>query len=850
MTRFFELLRPAIRFVVRHAIVVVLVALTISAGGFYLAQQLNIDTDFSKLIPSDYSSVQALEKLQDTVGSESTADVAIVSPSFEANQRFAEDFIPEALALKRAGTDGTYLNRVDYKKDTEFLENNALYFATDAELDSLEGYLRDKIRDAKLEANPFFFDLEDEEEETTEEGSYDLRRDLQEVYDRVIGKQYPVSEDSTVMVLRFYPSGSQTNINFIESLYDDLETLVDELNPAAYHPEMEVVLAGRLNRQLVEVTAITKDVFSSFAVGVTAVLLLVVLYFFYKTYTARTGHRYSGRILFSQIARTPVLAILIGAPLLMSLTWTFGTAFLVFGSLNLMTSTLGLVLFGLGIDYGIHFYARYTEERGRGRSPAEAAEHTFMSTGQAIAVGCVTTAAALFVLMIADFRGFSEFGFIAGSGVLFALVSMTVVMPALLIIFERFRLINLETTRPEVTSTNGRTKRFPASRGIVLASVAAVVAALVFLPRVGFEYQFGELEPEYSEYDSKKELVRSVYPKRGANPAYVIVDDPSEVNEVVAAVREHMAQDTLTPTIDRVETLQDRFPMNPAAQQRKLLRIAEIRDLLDDPLVQAESGAELEQIEKAAQTTTPLAIEDIPEGIRNQFTSKTGEVGGFVMIYPAVGLSDGRQSMAFAEDVGTIVTADGDVYHAGSTSLVAADMLSLMLKEAPYMVGITFLIVALLMWFNFRSVRWAALATVPLLVGVLWMILAMELLGMKLNFYNLVVLPAVLGIGNDAGVHLVHRYREEGFGSVRKVLRYTGEHITMGSLTTMIGFGGLLLSFHPGLHSIGQLAVAGIGMTLLAALVFLPALLQWQEDRRKPNPSPSVPERQPELVAD
>jgi predicted RND superfamily exporter protein len=89
----------------------------------------------------------------------------------------------------------------------------------------------------------------------------------------------------------------------------------------------------------------------------------------------------------------------------------------------------------------------------------------------------------------------------------------------------------------------------------------------------------------------------------------------------------------------------------------------------------------------------------------------------------------------------------------------------------------------------------------------------------------------VLGIGNDAGVHLVHRYREEGLGSIRRVLRSTGEHVTMGSLTTMIGFGGLLLSFHPGLRSIGELAVVGIGTTLLSAVLFLPALLQWLEDR-------------------
>lgn len=839
MERFFEKFSPVIRFATQRAGTAVSLALILSIAGFYFAQQLRIDTDFSNLIPGSYPSVQALEKLRDTVGSESSADVVLQSESFEANKEFAEAFIPRALELVDESTGERYLTRVDYRKDTAFLEDNALYFATNAELDSLEGYLRGEIRDAKLEANPFFFDLDEEEEAEDQEeaAAFDLERDLEEVYTRVVGKQYPVNADSTVMVLRFYPAGSQTNIGFIQRMYDDMERLVDEMNPGSYGPGVEVILAGRLMRQLVEVRAVTDDVFSSFAVGVTAVLLLVVMYFFYKGYTARTGHRYSSRTLFGMIVRTPVLAVLIGTPLLMSLTWTFGVAYLTYDTLNLMTSTLGLVLFGLGIDYGIHFYARYTEERGRGLTPHKAAEVTFTSTGQAIAVGALTTAAALFVLMVADFRGFSEFGFIAGTGIIFALISMTIVLPALLVLMERFRLLNLGSTAV-FTSSNGRRRPFPGAKGVILASVAAVVAALVFLPSVGFQYDFGALDPEYPEYEVKKDLVRSVYPKRGTNPAYVMVSDPADVDAVVEAVRRHAAQDS-TPTIDRVESLQERFPMTPAHQQQKLDRIAEIRELLNDPFVQQESGEDLARLRRAAQTTAPLVLDEVPESIRNQFTSKTGEIGGFVMIYPSVGLSDGRQSIAFSDDVGTIVTEDGDVYHAASTSLVAADMLRLMLAEAPYMITVTFLIVILLMWLNFGSFRWAALATLPLIVGVLWMILVMEIIGLKLNFYNLVVLPAVLGIGNDAGVHLVHRYREEGRGSIMRMLRYTGEHITMGSLTTMIGFGGLLLSFHPGLNTIGALAVVGIGMTLLAALLFLPAMLQWVENR------PSMPAKEP-----
>src|SRR5690606_2095847 len=119
-------------------------------------------------------------------------------------------------------------------------------------------------------------------------------------------------------------------------------------------------------------------------------------------------------------------------------------------------------------------------------------------------------------------------------------------------------------------------------------------------------------------------------------------------------------------------------------QETRLSKIAEIRVLLDDPFLAASESEDLERLRVAAQTTRPIQIDDVPEELRKRFTSKTGEVGNFVMIYPSVGLSDGRQSMAFAEDVGRIETADGRVYHAGSTSLVAADMLRLMLKEAPW----------------------------------------------------------------------------------------------------------------------------------------------------------------------
>jgi len=538
----------------------------------------------------------------------------------------------------------------------------------------------------------------------------------------------------------------------------------------------------------------------------------------------------------------------IGIPLLMSLAWTGGVAYVLFERLTLMTSTLGLVLFGLGIDFGIHFYGRYAEERAEGHGITDAVETTFVSTGQAIAIGAFTTASALFVLTPADFKGFSEFGAIAGTGVLFALVAMTVVMPALLAILERSNLLDLRRNAAMATSgaarPSGETnssdpdRRFPAARPIVLASGLAVVAALVLIPQVGFQYDFGALEPEYTQYEERNEVIDRVAAADTSsgpskrNPAYIVADSPEDVPAIVEAVREKARRDTTSPTILSVESLQERFPLADSTRQAKLNRIAQIRDRLENnKYLRNQEGEAIDKLRRAAQTTTAIELEQLPDFLRKQFTTKSGEIGTFVMIYPSVGLSDGRKSIAFLEDVGTVRTDDGEIYHAASTSLVAADMLRIMRSEAPWMVLGTFLIVALLMYANFRAVRWAALALVPLVVGILWMLLLMEIFGLMLNFYNMIVLPAVLGIGNDAGVHLVHRYREEGRGSIFQVLRSTGEHVTIGSLTTMMGFGGLLLSFHPGLNSIGSLAVVGIGTTLLSAILFLPSLLQWMEDR-------------------
>ncbi|NNF58744.1 MAG: MMPL family transporter [Rhodothermaceae bacterium] len=820
MDRLFQALLPLLRFAVRHPSVVLGAALVLTVVAGWQARTLGIDTDLANLLPSDYPSVQAIERLRDEVGAESTTDVGIESPSLEANKAFAEALIPRAMALRRSEVGEPFFTRVDYRRDLRFIEQNAAYFATYVELDSLEQFVEAQAAAIRR--------LADGDSAGTAIPSGPTPEQIQQRLNAAGLREYPISPDSTVLGLRFYPAGSQTNVGFIEALYRDLDSLIVAMGPSSFHPQMEVTTAGRLLRQSVEIRAISDDVQQSFGAGVSAVLLVVLLYFLYKTAQARGG---SVRGFLGALVRSPVLVLVLGFPLLMSLVWTGGMAALAFGTLNLMTSTLGLVLFGLGIDYGVHFYARYAEERGVGQAVQEAAETTFVSTGQAIAVSAMTTAAALFVLTLADFRGFSEFGWIGGTGIVLGMMAMLLVLPACLSLAERLRLLNLDAAAaPPSTTATSPQRRIPLARTIVGMSLGCCVIALILLPKARFEYDFGTLAPTYPSYEARAERIRPVFDTEGRlrNPAYLLLDHPEEIPAVVSALREQARRDTL---ILAVMSLQERFPTDSTGARRKLDRLASLRTTLDDPFLQLDPSETLAQLREALTITEPIPLDSVPDFLKRPFTTKAGEVGNFVLVYPAASLSDGRRSMRFARLIGEVKTSDGQTYHAASTSIVAADMLRLMLGEAPRMVGITALLIIALMGLTFRSVRWTVLALTPLVVGLLWMVALMEAFGVALTFYNLVVLPAILGIGNDAGVHLIHRYREEGPGSMRLVLRSTGEHVGVGALTTLIGFAGLLLSFHPGLRSIGLLATLGIGATMAAALVFLPALIQVLENQ-------------------
>jgi len=829
MGKILRFFRPLINLNYKYPYWVLSITIVLGAILGSFALQLKVDTDISNLLPKQNPHVKALDELQANVGGETTMEVAIKSPSFEDNKAFAQDLIQKSLELYDEDRDNKFFKRAEFRKDTEFLEDNALYFATPNELSDIKEYLRDEIQKAKEDANPFLISFE--EEESDENGNMS---EFEKSYDSLIPSEYSMSADSTVMLVQFYPTGSKTNLSYLRRMFSSYDSLLAEMNPQSYNSQMDVRYGGRLKRHLSEIDSIMNDVFSSFASGISSVLLLVMIYFSFKKYLnyrwGDSGNK--DRSLWEHLIRLPVPILVIGIPLVISLTWTFGGTYFVLGVLNTMTSVLFVILFGMGIDYGIHFYARYIEFRAEGTPIKEALYETYDNTGSAIVVSGLTTAFSLFVLIMARFRGFSEFGFIAGSGIILALLCMLFVMPSLLVIFERYNWIVFNARETSPAKVESMFTRFPMARSIVVLGLLIGVVVTMNSSKLNFQYDFGELEPNFPGYEYYNELAGQVSKSNNKrNPAYILADNQEQVIEILGELRHRMETDTTSPTILDVEALPERFPPSDTAATNKLQEIAEVRKLLDDPFLRDQEDPQLDKLRRASQTTDQLSVDQIPDYFKGQFLNKDGEIGNFVMVYPSVGLSDGENSIAFKKDVGKVELDSGETFYAASTSIIAAEMLELMRQESPWMVGATFLMVFILMLISFRSLRWALIAMLPLTVGLLWLFGIMMLTGMMFNFYNLVVLPAILGIGEDNGVHLAHRYREEGKSSMWDVLSSTGQHVTIGSFTTMLGFSGLLFTNHPGLQSIGEMAVIGIGMTLVAALTFLPALIQWLEDK-------------------
>ncbi len=771
---------------------IALFMILVTAASLYVARNLTLETDLAALLPNDAPSVLALEEVKKKVGGLGNIIILIESPDSTANDQFARALIPALL-------ESDYFGSVEYKRNMAYFEDRQLLYLTVDELKDVRDRVRKKIRYEINKRDPLFFlDEEDPGFDVS-----DIRDELSRRFAQSDLEASDRTRGGTSIVVRAYPVGTQEQVGFSRRMVAETERIIDNVNPNSFHPDMDAVVGGQYVNRIVEYEVILNDIKSTALIALIGILLIISIYF-----------------------RQAFASVFVGIPLIMGMSWTFGITAIVIGNLNLITGFLVAVLAGLGIDFGIHSFARYIENKNGGHSTSDALKHALEHTGAALMTTGLTTAAAFYSLMITDFKGFSEFGFIAATGIVFALVATFLAFPSFIYIGERFGAVRHTAIRHKRHDSERR--RFPAARTALSVVTIVIVASVVLLPQIEFQYDFGQLR---ADIDSHRRLKDRIYKTTTdpSNPVAVVVEDPVERVAVADTLRKRADEES--SLIRSVLTLD---MLVPEAQAEKLRIINSIERLLRGRTDDLLTGTDISQVQLDRWLNPPDTVRasELPEFALRRFRGVDGSLGEFVAVVPDFGLTKGDLVMQFADEVRDIST-EKQSYIASGSAIIFADMLRLMIHDSEIAVSVTLGVIFLIVFIHFRRLKSTLIVLMPVVAGVLFMMGIMAVFGIKLNLYNMVVLPAILGIGVDNGVHLYHRYKEEGRGSLLLVLRNTGGPVLMTTLTTMVGFGGMVFADHQGLNSIGELALIGLGTCLVMSLVGLPSLLQVLEDRKK-----------------
>jgi predicted RND superfamily exporter protein len=156
---------------------------------------------------------------------------------------------------------------------------------------------------------------------------------------------------------------------------------------------------------------------------------------------------------------------------------------------------------------------------------------------------------------------------------------------------------------------------------------------------------------------------------------------------------------------------------------------------------------------------------------------------------------------------------------------LTVDMIRSVSEDGPRATLFAFGSVVFLAIVLFRDAVTVFQALFTLLLGVAWMFCAVLALNLKINFLNFIAIPITFGIGIDYGVNILARMKKEGSHRILQILSTTGGAVSLASLTTIIGYGSLLLAGNQGFVSFGRLAILGEITCLLAAVFMLPAIV-------------------------
>ena len=674
--------------------------------------------------------------------------------------------------------------------------------------------------------------------------------------DRVGGSRGPLavdwtsgrylSRDHRLLLVLGKPKASPQDLEFNLRLHQVMNREVDavraewaELAEGSQAAPPETFFGGRYMIALDDTGLIARDVIVN---AVTS--LLGVLGLFYLAY------------------RRTSLLLLVFWPLACGLAITFGFAALAVGVLASTTAGVAALLVGLGDDFVIVLYGRYLHERQRGL-PLEAALRSMGgATARGVILGAVTTAATFFAFLITDFTGLWQMGLIVGTGILFCLVAVLLLVPAMIGWTEehhrkRDREPPLHLFAFGIERAAQLAMRRP--RAVLVATALATAVALVAVPRLQFDDNVEALRPPGNRGILAQEEIKSHF-GTGFDSMSLVLEAPSldgalaladrasgEARELVAAGRlgGFDAVNSVLPPLASQQAALDWLARERASGRLDPVRVraAFVAAVAAEGLRPEPFRAGLDLLEEMLAPAGPLtrdAILDLPQGraLLERYLRETP--AGWISVVQVYNLP-GRPkrevpaaALELAERVGPGARLTG-------MNVLSRSLRYEIRRDAAVSAAIGLALVVVLLWVDFRSWRSAVLALIPLLLGVVWMIAAMVALDLHMNFMNIFVITMIIGIGVDYGIHVIHRYHEEEAtpgGDVEAAVEETVRGVFLAALTTIVGFGSLATSHYPGLISMGVVSILGTLATALVAIVVVPAWLTWRRAGKPAAPSP------------
>lgn len=572
--------------------------------------------------------------------------------------------------------------------------------------------------------------------------------------------------------------------------------------------------------------------------------------------------------------------------LIVGICLAFGFATLAVGHLNILSMVFAIMLIGLGIEYGIQFVLRYQEELNNGASGISAIETSLACNLRSIVLASATTAMAFITFVLTDFKGIAELGIIAAGGVFICVISTFTVLPAMLILLERFRKTapppapSRTETRPDLLERPIFRAIFAKPRAVIALTVLLSLACIYPVATMRFDYNLMNLQAtglQSVEYAYK--LMRSR--ENSGYFAVVVARDRIEARSLTEKLEKLPAVDHVVSPLSFV----------PEQQAEKLAELAALRQTLVNvvPLPYEENlqvmalpavfegfrerVAQLESVLKAqkAPEATPvgafLATLDgffatlEKEKDNNALGMLRDFQGGMFAELPAK-LTMMKESLEAAEvtesDVppqllqrfvgknGTLLLqvaakkeifereplqefvtqVKGVVPNATGEPVMVFESLSV-LRDAYLKAFIyAFVGIIVILLINFKSIRYALLGTLPLAAGLMIMIGGMALMGVGFNSANIIVLPLILGVGIDSAIYIINRYRQGSESPGQVATRSAGIGVFLNALTILFSFGALMVAHHQGVFSIGAVMSLGMMASVAVFLIFLPALLE------------------------